>query len=80
MIYISIIYKYNYNTLYIILDFQYYSKFGLDHMAHIYLAPSITFLAPGRRRKAKLYARGRRRAKTITFFNPPRCQKDNRGS
>ena len=26
---------------------------------HIYLAPSIIFLVPGRRRKAKLYARGR---------------------
>ena len=28
----------------------------------IYLAPSIRFLVRGRRRKAKLYARGRRRA------------------
>ena len=32
------------------------------HTIYKYLAPSIRFLVRGRRRKAKLYARGRRRA------------------
>ena len=34
----------------------------ITQLVYIYLAPSISFLVQGRRRKAKLYARGRRRA------------------
>ena len=42
---------------------------------NINLAPSIIFLVPGRMRKAKFYARGRRRAEPITLFNPPGAKK-----
>ena len=37
------------------------SNVGVCYGEYIYLAPSISFLVPGPRRQAKLYARGRRR-------------------
>ena len=47
-----------------IIESKYFSpEFHFDgEILYILLAPSISFLLPGRWRKTKLYARGRRRA------------------